>query len=141
MRRSLVLGVVFVGSASAASPALAQEPCFENDPYVFSVGSYAVSFGVGDLDGDGAPDLVAPNYDLGTVSVLRSLGHGLFADPVTYPAGDTALAIALGDLDGDGALDLVVSDTLNSRVSVLLNRGSGRFADPVTYPVLSDPLS
>jgi C1A family cysteine protease len=70
---------------------------------------------VGDLDGDGKPDLAVANYNSGTISVFHNLisSPGVittnsFAPRVDFPALASVYPIAIGDMDGDGKLDLVV---------------------------------
>ena len=65
---------------------------------------------MGDLDGDGAADLVVvANLGSGDVSVLMNLGDGTFAE-TRYAAGRGPTSVAVGDLNGDGAADLVVAE-------------------------------
>ena len=82
---------------------------------VLPAGSGAVNVAIGDLDGDGMPDLVVPNYGAGTLSVFRNLltaGGAIttnsFAARVDLPGLNQPYPIALGDMDGDGKLDLVL---------------------------------
>ena len=95
------------------------------------IGPYAVA--LGDVDGDGALDLIAANYNEDNVSVLLNQGSGKFASHVTYPVGDAPMNMALGDVNGDGHLDLVSANALSDNVSVLLNQGDGTFASHGTY--------
>lgn|GEM_PF-1568019 len=100
------------------------------------------SYGIvmGDLNGDGIPDLVTSNYvttGSGTISVLIGNGDGTFRTNVDYPALSYAFGMALGDLNGDGAPDLVVANHSASTVSVYLNNGDGTFAAKTDYSVPS----
>jgi len=106
-----------------------------------------VSLAIGDVNGDGHPDLVVANQcpacGTGGVSVLLGNGDGTFRAPVTYDSGGiNAVSVAIGDLNGDGHPDLVVSNycfvsggscTGYSGVSVLLGNGDGTFQAPATY--------
>jgi hypothetical protein len=96
---------------------------------------------IGDVNGDGRPDLVVANAGVETyflVSVLLGKGDGTFAAKVDYAAdaltGPTSVALA--DLNGDGKLDIVLGNTTMGRsVSVLLGKGDGTFPAAVNYPV------
>lgn len=97
-----------------------------------------VSLALGDVNGDGKPDLVSANSTFHTVSVLMGTGDGSFGRLVAYPTGAPAYDAALGDLNGDGALDIVAPDTKNS-IAVFLNRGDGTFAAGRTYRTVRYP--
>jgi hypothetical protein len=66
----------------------------------------------GDLDADGAPDLVALDGS-GATRVFRGDGHGGFrretAPPPPYGPGCAGSHVAVADLDGDGRGDVVAS--------------------------------
>ncbi|WP_177326099.1 FG-GAP repeat domain-containing protein [Nannocystis exedens] len=85
---------------------------------------------VGDVDGDGRPDLVLCSDKTKSVRVLRNLGDGSFAGAAyPVPVGTYCQLFALANLDGDAALDVIV-DADNS-VVVLRNKGDGTFAPAV----------
>jgi len=89
---------------------------------------------VGDLNGDGVPD-VAVTVD-GGFAVLISNGDGTFRSPVVYPT-ELSYSLAVADFNGDGRLDIVVAN-LNfspSTVSVYLGNGDGTFQ---TVPIVSN---
>jgi hypothetical protein len=69
------------------------------------------SVGIGDLNGDGRPDL-ATTSGLG-VSVLLNGGDGRFQPRLDYGSGSggDSAAVAIGELNGDRRLDLAVANT------------------------------
>jgi FG-GAP-like repeat len=87
----------------------------------YAVGRGPISVAIGDLNGDGKPDLATAN-DGGTVSVLENRGGGGFQAGLDYRApGKIPVAIAIGDLNGDGRRDLVTANRDSNTVSVLIN--------------------
>jgi hypothetical protein len=80
-----------------------------------AVGASASGIVAGDLNDDGAPDLVICHHDSYDVAVLQSLGDGRFAPPAHHASAVRANAtphahnLMLGDLNRDGHLDLVIA--------------------------------
>ena len=124
----------------------------------FATGYYPFGIALGDLDGDGKPDLAVVNFlsNLGsfepsTVSVFRntatsgSISVGSFAAKVDFTAGISPVGVAIGDLDDDGKLDLAVTNSYSNTISVLRNTctigsvGSGSFAANVDFSSGSKP--
>jgi hypothetical protein len=97
----------------------------------FATGSTPYVDEIGDLDGDGKPDLVAANYNSNTISVLRntsvsgSITGSSFANKVDFASGNWGVAI--GDLDGDGKPDLAVTNSGGNTISVLRSLQSTTF--------------
>src|SRR5207302_182670 len=81
-------------------------------PRNFSTGQGSLSVAVGDVNGDGQPDLAVANSGspLGTVAVLLGNGDGTFQAPRNFAAGTGPLSVAVGDVNGDGQPDLAVAN-------------------------------
>jgi photosystem II stability/assembly factor-like uncharacterized protein len=69
---------------------------------------------VGDLNGDGAPDIVTASLYPGEVATLLNLGTGAFAAPVSMPVNGEPRVVAVGDLNDDGILDIVAGGDCHS---------------------------
>ncbi len=96
----------------------------------FTTGLYPYSIGIGDLDGDGKPDLAFANLNSSTVSVLRntatsgSISSSSFAAKQDFTTGSGSMSVAIADFDGDGKPDLAVANQSTNDVSVLRNTSS-----------------
>ncbi|MFY9826890.1 MAG: FG-GAP-like repeat-containing protein [Thermoanaerobaculia bacterium] len=79
---------------------------------------------IGDIDGDGLPDIVVTNNGGQNVFIYRNTSnHGTlsFAGPVSYALPSFPNQLALADLDGDGKLDILVPIGNNDILSVFRN--------------------
>ena len=83
---------------------------------------------IGDLDGDGKPDLTVtfylPDTDVAVfrnTSTIGGLTTNSFAPGIYFPLGGRGHTPAIADLDGDGKPDLAVVTELNSLLSIFKN--------------------
>ncbi len=103
-------------------------------PFAGNLGAptFPIDVAVGDVTGDGWPDIVAANraFPSGeSIGVFKNKQNGTFNSGIVYNSGGAAEALALADLDGDGDLDIVIAQRINSSfpVTLMLNNGSGVF--------------
>jgi Bacterial Ig-like domain (group 3)/FG-GAP-like repeat/FG-GAP repeat len=110
-----------------------------------SGGSGGPSVSVGDVNGDGKPDLAVSNPCLrynncghGTVGILLGNGDGTFKAVYTYSSGgNSAVDVTVADVNADNKADLLVADECGScaisGMGVLVGNGNGSFQPAVLY--------
>jgi hypothetical protein len=131
MRIAIVSLVAFAVPACSRS---AEPPVRPGAPLVIPVGTLPVDLAAGDLDGDGALDLVSADARDRVISVrLQRNGEWVPGEPVA--TGLEPHLVALADIDGDRDLDLVATSHDTGTVVVKLGDGKGRFSDAPGSPV------
>jgi hypothetical protein len=89
------------------------------------------SIAVGDLNGDGAPDVAVASVH-GDVFVYLNNGDGTFAAGKPHKIGKHSNKLAIGEVDGDGRPDIVLSlENSSAQLAVLRNQGGGVFGSPM----------
>ena len=109
---------------------------FNNPVDYSSAGLYALAIAIGDVNGDGKPDVVVANQcgssndcSTGSIGILLGNGDGTFQPATTTVAPVLAniQSLVLADFTGDHKLD-VASGAGNA---ILLGNGDGTFQSPI----------
>ncbi|MEK0195586.1 FG-GAP-like repeat-containing protein, partial [Microcoleus anatoxicus] len=119
----------------------------------FTTGSSPFSVSIGDINGDGKPDLAVANaaFSANNASILLNTTTTgattpTFATKVDFPTGTRPFSVSIGDFNGDGKPDLATANRSSSTVSILLNTTTTgattpTFASKVDFPTGSAPQS
>lgn len=95
----------------------------------FSVPQHVVSFTLGDLSGDNAPELVGTSTDVNkSMFLAKNNGHGSFGPPSEYSGISNAGQVVIADLTEDGMNDVLVSRTRGGLVTLFPGNGDGTVA-------------
>jgi enediyne biosynthesis protein E4 len=102
------------------------------DVHYATTGFKGGGLAVGDLDGDGRPDVVASPRTSG-LAAYQNVGGLRFAPRPDWglPGDLGATAIAIVDLDNDGDRDLVLANT--DLLAIFANDGTGRLTEVQRY--------
>jgi hypothetical protein len=104
---------VLLGNGAGAFRLLAGSP--------YAAGRTPVAVAVGDLNGDGVPEIAVANMSGDTVTVLTRGPNGRYLTTAKVPASG-AEGVAIGDLNHDGKGDLVIAALKSNEVLVVLGR-------------------
>jgi len=79
---------------------------------------------IGDLDGDGKPDIAVINKTSNTLSIFKNtsaIGTISFDPKVDKTTGNSPFYISIGDINGDGKPDIAVTNSGSNSVSTFKN--------------------
>jgi hypothetical protein len=92
----------------------------------FTTGFWSISVSIGDINGDGKPDVAVANFFSDTISILinttpTGATTPTFAPKVDLNTGDRPRSVRIGDFNGDGSPDVAVANRYSNTTSILLN--------------------
>ena len=99
---------------------------------VYPTGSVPDGIAVGDLNGDGVPDVVTADAGSDSMSVLIGNKDGTYQPRVVYKTGQNPSSVTLADLDGDGKLDAIVTNNDDNTITIWWGNGDGTFGPATT---------
>jgi hypothetical protein len=105
-----------------------------NSPYAVESRPYYIA--LGDVSGDGKPDLITTHDDINLMTTLLGDGRGGFtAAPASpFDLGRRAYKLVTADVNRDARTDLVVGTEAGDSVTVLLNNERGGYTPAAGSP-------
>lgn len=136
--------IVELNTSTGATPTFSGA---SGSPY--TVGLTPVSLTLGDVNGDGFPDIVTSNQGAHSVSVLlnnSAVTPGSFVVKSHWAVGPNTMGAVIGDFGfinstNDNVADIIAASKDSNSVSGLLGIGGGRFLGPRNYLVGKNPDS
>lgn len=103
----------------------------------FPVGHLPNDIAVGDMNGDGHPDLVIADHQSPYLTILLGDGKGGFqpapGSPVDVHSNPHPHGVVIGDFSGQRHLDVVTDSWANNQIELLQGDGTGRLHTPGTF--------
>ena len=112
-------------------------------PTDYPIGISPEAVVVGDLNGDGHPDIVVSSASSDYVTVFIDKADGTFEPGVNYRTRPHSLpnGIVLGDVNADGKLDVVVAEGGDSAISIFLGKGDGTLGTATKVTATGTPTA
>ena len=128
-------------NASTNTPTFTSTPCsglgiLSFAPAVtYNTGGIAPeAVAIGDMNGDGTPDVVAGDANSHDVAVMLGVGNGTLQPATNYSVINNPYSVALADFNNNRKLNVVAGNTGVNVVSVLLGTAMARCSLRSTIP-------
>jgi hypothetical protein len=105
----------------------------------YTVGRLPYQVAIGDLNGDGIPDLAVTNYGDNTVSILYGQSGGGFTGGQTLATCINPYGVAIGDTRNSGQNDIAVTCFHTGQMEVFLNNSMMPFQPPPAQSSFQSP--
>ena len=105
----------------------------------YTVGRLPYQLAVGDLNGDGIPDIAVANYGDNTVTILYGPLNGTFQTLQSLPTCVNPYGVAIGDFRHSGQNDVAVTCFHTAQMEVFLNSGMMPFQPPPLPTTFESP--
>ncbi len=100
----------------------------------FACGHEPNDLGIADMNGDGNLDLVIPNHQAPTITILLGDGKGSFhpapSSPIDAHSYPHPHGVAVADFNSDGHPDVATDSWGNNQVELLIGDGAGGLKSP-----------
>lgn len=105
----------------------------------YPVGNLPYQLAVGDLNGDGIPDIAVADYGANTVTILYGSTSGTFGNPQTLSTCTNPYGVAIGDFRHSGQNDVAVTCFHTAQLEVFLNSGMHPYQPPPLPTTFESP--
>ena len=131
------------GTGSSTVSVLLQDPV--NAGQFLTAASYATGLSphhvaIGDLNGDGTPDLAVATGSGVSLLFQDPARPGTFQPQIFVSLDGSPRSVAIADLNADGIADLVVTNAVSVLVMPQNRQAAGTFLAPVSYAAGAQPV-